>query len=1005
MPDGSQHVSRTIYASDAIGINNNTFMSGNGWFVSTRYDPAATGNATAPTTPGKTVQSLSLNYIDWSGNHWTAERVTDPANGHQMFVVTPRDEANALACEKGADGKTPCATDTIQFQIPNGSNTPINATAQIVPAASLRPTTYVTYSTPVNAGTPVAFTAHADAGNPNNANLTYTWTLPSQWYGGTLVCTGDINHPVCTTNFTGPTPSFTFTIPGLYQGALTATNPAGYSTTSSFSVNVQDTVHVGIATSANPAAWGQKLNVTATVTPDVTGGNPLFLYPKVRGEVQFFLDGHPYGDSVIATQRQGVINDPASDATIELPADLAPGNHIVAAVYFGTGPYKGNGNGLAFEVDKADTAPTITASASPTVFGQAVTFTAYVDPIAPGAGLPTGTVQFTADGQPLGAPVALDAAGAATSPSISTLGPHFGPFTLTNVRAFYSGDDHFEARIGGLDHEVDPAPTHTTVTSSANPSVYGRETTFTATVTVDPPSTASPPTGPVQFLIDGSPVGQPVGLDSSGQASFTTGKTQLAATGAGTSFPDGHAITAQYLGDTLCVGCLVPRVRGEHRAAHAAGDARPGTADDAGVGERDGGRRRLVPVGRPGDAHPVRRPRRERRGHDLLRGRQRRLCSGHPGELHRLRSAVPGTGNGVHTVTYFSDDFAGNDEALRTATIRIDATPPTTAIALSTPDVNGWYTFGASILATAGDGGSSSGVADTRCQLDIPASGNYSDLNPGCNYVIPGAWVTSEGIHTLYAASKDTAGNKEAVQSITFKIDKTPPVASVGALATFQGAATFPVSWSGTDNLSGVKNYDVRYRQAASNGSFGGYTTWFSHTTSTSALFTAAAGIDDLLLGARDRQRRLDAVRLVGRAVHHRCRSTTRRSAASASGRRSTAPATTGRASAAPPRPATGSRASMRGQHDRRARHQAARRRARSSCAGTARPSSAPACRQARCRSSSCSPSRCRASRPARSRSSRPATAPPTSTRPAPTRPADQSDGGPGKTRSPAVQS
>ncbi len=58
----------------------------------------------------------------------------------------------------------------------------------------------------------------------------------------------------------------------------------------------------------------------------------------------------------------------------------------------------------------------------------------------------------------------------------------------------------------------------------------------------------------------------------------------------------------------------------------------------------------------------------------------------------------------------------------------------------------------------------------------------------------------------------------------------------------FQGAATFPVSWSATDNLSGVKNYDVRYRQAASNGTFGSYTTWFSHTTSTSAAFTAPAG-------------------------------------------------------------------------------------------------------------------------------------------------------------------
>ncbi|MGZ8695176.1 MAG: hypothetical protein ACXWYS_07030, partial [Gaiellaceae bacterium] len=112
-----------------------------------------------------------------------------------------------------------------------------------------------------------------------------------------------------------------------------------------------------------------------------------------------------------------------------------------------------------------------------------------------------------------------------------------------------------------------------------------------------------------------------------------------------------------------------------------------------------------------------------------------------------------------------------------------------------------------------------------------------------CPYLAPSQYVTSEGIHTLYAASKDTAGNKETpVKSIQFKIDKTAPVASVTTLSMFQGAATFPVSWSGTDNLSGVKDYDLRYRQSASGGTFGGYTTWFNDTTSTSANFTAPAG-------------------------------------------------------------------------------------------------------------------------------------------------------------------
>ena len=176
-----------------------------------------------------------------------------------------------------------------------------------------------------------------------------------------------------------------------------------------------------------------------------------------------------------------------------------------------------------------------------------------------------------------------------------------------------------------------------------------------------------------------------------------------------------------------------------------------------------------------------------------------------------------------------------------TATFTIDGVPPVTTITLdpANPDVNGWYVFGVKPTVSATDAG---GVADTRCQLDIPATGDYSDLNPGCNYLAPSQYVMSEGIHTLYAASKDTAGNEETIKTITFKIDKTPPVAQVSPLPNFQGASTFTVSWSGTDNLSGVKDYDVRYRQAASNGSFGSYTTWFSHTTSTSSSFTAPAG-------------------------------------------------------------------------------------------------------------------------------------------------------------------
>ncbi len=159
----------------------------------------------------------------------------------------------------------------------------------------------------------------------------------------------------------------------------------------------------------------------------------------------------------------------------------------------------------------------------------------------------------------------------------------------------------------------------------------------------------------------------------------------------------------------------------------------------------------------------------------------------------------------------------------------IPASPPVSTAALdpATPDVNGWYVFGVKPTISATDVGS--GVANTKCQLDGPAPATYDNLTlDPCPYTGASQYVMAEGVHTLYFASIDSAGNKEAVQPIVFKIDKTPPTSSVDSLPNFQGAATFPVSVTITDPLSGVGNYTVRYRQAASNGTFGAYTNWFT---------------------------------------------------------------------------------------------------------------------------------------------------------------------------------
>lgn len=78
-------------------------------------------------------------------------------------------------------------------------------------------------------------------------------------------------------------------------------------------------------------------------------------------------------------------------------------------------------------------------------------------------------------------------------------------------------------------------PTTTTVTSNANPSVFGQPVTFTATVSTAGLGT---PTGSVQFFDGGNPIGGPVALNGSGQAQVTTSTLSVG----------NHTISASYSG-------------------------------------------------------------------------------------------------------------------------------------------------------------------------------------------------------------------------------------------------------------------------------------------------------------------------------------------------------------------------------------------------------------------------------------------------------------------------
>jgi len=75
-----------------------------------------------------------------------------------------------------------------------------------------------------------------------------------------------------------------------------------------------------------------------------------------------------------------------------------------------------------------------------------------------------------------------------------------------------------------LSQEIQVGATTTTVTDDEDPTQIGEWVTFTATVAPDGTAHKGIPAGTVQFTVDGSKVGEPVKLDSKGQATWETSR-------------------------------------------------------------------------------------------------------------------------------------------------------------------------------------------------------------------------------------------------------------------------------------------------------------------------------------------------------------------------------------------------------------------------------------------------------------------------------------------------
>jgi len=191
-----------------------------------------------------------------------------------------------------------------------------------------------------------------------------------------------------------------------------------------------DRTTTNATTSLTPSSYGEQITFTATVTANIaTVRNP-------SGAVSF-ADGATILGSAPLSNGTATFNS----------SSLTAGSHTITVQYGGDPYFGASAATLGQLVDQAATTTTLKASPNPAAVGQSITFTATVAAVSPGAGSPTGTVNFTDGATTIG--TATVSAGTATfSIATLTLGSH-------TMVASYGGDPNFTASASsGLSQAV-----------------------------------------------------------------------------------------------------------------------------------------------------------------------------------------------------------------------------------------------------------------------------------------------------------------------------------------------------------------------------------------------------------------------------------------------------------------------------------------------------------------------------------------------------------------------
>jgi hypothetical protein len=433
---------------------------------------------------------------------------------------------------------------------------------------------------------------------------------------------------------------------------------------------------------------------------------------------------------------------------------LASSNGGVFA--FGDAHFLGSAGGLSLAQ------PVVGIVALPAGQGAApqpiVTLTAAVSAVAPGVGVPTGTVQFLEDGNNFGAPVVLTN-GSATSLPLTGLTPGTHQFS-----AVYSGDPNFTTSTGGAADGI-----LTNGSSQRLQVVAPAGTTITQTPAPQIPATKglALPFGLLGFTIPGLQPGQAVTITLVLPSGLTVPPTVYEKYVPGTggqpdqwySFPlqtdsaSGAVTGAEFPGNGTVVLHFVDGGRGDDSGVDGT------IVDPGGPAMAD----TTPPVAVLTQAPPALTNSAAATftftGSDAVTPASQLtyLVSVDGGAFAAATSPVNLTGlsDGSHSFAVEAEDEAGNVSAPVTASWFVDATPPTSSVAALPAFSPAGFT-----LHWSGGDGAGSGIAT----YDI----YYSDNSGGFVPLLTGTTQTAtvfagtEGHrYRFYSVATDAAGNRQ----------------------------------------------------------------------------------------------------------------------------------------------------------------------------------------------------------------------------------------------------